>query len=79
MSVSYYSTWPPKYGTLSAKEIGTLPVNLPPHRRDTYLKGGTVVGSGSSLFYLGDLEVSDALPVLEQVNLRGAGLESLGF
>jgi len=63
--VSYYSTAPSKYGTLVAKEIGILPITLPPHSKNTYLKGGTVIGAGSSIFNAGNLEVLGAKPVIE--------------
>ena len=63
--VRYYSTAPSTYGIQVGQEIGILPVRVPPHSKDTYLKSGTVLGSGSSLFYAGDLEVLGAVPMLE--------------
>jgi len=63
--VRYYSTAPTTYGTQIGQEIGVLPVRVPPHSKDTYLKSGSVLGSGSSLFYAGDLEVLGAVPMLE--------------
>lgn len=65
VSVSYYSTAPSEYGTLVAKEIGILPITLPPHSKNTYLKGGTVIGAGSSIFNAGNLEVLGAVPVID--------------
>ncbi|MFQ5787420.1 MAG: hypothetical protein ACE5H1_05510 [Thermodesulfobacteriota bacterium] len=65
ISVSYYSTAPSKYGTLVGQEVGVLPVTLSPHSKETYLKNGTVLGSGSSLFYAGDLQVLGAVPIIE--------------
>lgn len=63
--VRYYSTAPSTYGIQVGQEIGVLPVTIPSHSRDTYLKSGTVLGSGSSLFYAGDLQVLGAVPILE--------------
>ncbi|MGH7901707.1 MAG: hypothetical protein ACRENZ_08210 [Thermodesulfobacteriota bacterium] len=62
--VSYYSTAPSKFGTLVAKEIGILPITLPPHTKNTYLEGGAVIGGGSSIFNAGNLEVLGAVPVI---------------
>jgi hypothetical protein len=63
--IHYYSTAPSKYGTMLGQQVGVLPVTLPPHSRNTYLKDGTVLGSGSSLFYAGGLEVLGAIPILD--------------
>jgi len=63
--IRYYSTAPSTHGTIVGQQEGVLPVTLPPHSRNTYLKDGTVLGSGSSLFYVGGLEVLGAIPILD--------------
>lgn len=63
--IRYYSTAPSKYGTMVGQQEAVLRVTLPPHSRNTYLKSGTVIGSGSSLFYAGGLEVLGAIPILD--------------
>jgi hypothetical protein len=63
--IRYYSTSPSNYGTQVSQETGILPVTLPPHSKQTYLKGGAVFGSGSGLFNAGNLEVLGATAVLD--------------
>jgi len=57
--VRYYSR---TYGTQVGGETGILPVLVPPHIKKTYLKGGTVLGSGLDLFRAGGIEVLAATP-----------------
>jgi hypothetical protein len=57
--VRYYSR---TYGTQVGGETGILPVLVPPHSKKTYLKGGTVLGSGLDLFRAGGIEVLAATP-----------------
>lgn len=63
--IRYYSTSPSNYGTLVAQETGILPITLPPHSKQTYLKGGAVFGSGSSLFNADNIEVLGATAILD--------------
>lgn len=63
--VSYYSTSASNYGTEIAHETGTLNVTLPPHSKKTYLKGGTVLGAGSMHWYAGNLQVLEAVPIVD--------------
>jgi hypothetical protein len=63
--VSYYSSSPSNYGTEIAHETGILPVTLPPHSKKTYLKGGTVLGAGSTIWYAGNLQVLEAVPIMD--------------
>jgi hypothetical protein len=63
--VSYYSSSPSNYGTEIAHETGILPVTLPPHSKKTYLKGGTVLGAGSMIWYAGNLQVLEAVPIMD--------------
>jgi hypothetical protein len=63
--VSYYSTSSSNYGTQVAQETGILPVILPPHSKKTYLKGGTVLGAGSMSWYAGNIEVLEAVPIID--------------
>jgi hypothetical protein len=64
--IRYYSTSPSNYGTQVAQETGILPVTLPPRSKQTYLRGGAVLGAGSSLFNADNLEVLGATAVLSQ-------------
>ena len=57
--VRYYSL---TYGTQVGGETGILPVLVPPHSKNTYLKAGTVLGSGSNIFRAGGIEVLGATP-----------------
>ena len=63
--VSYYSGSYSNYGTKIGGETGILPITLPPHSKKTYLEGGSVLGSGSSLMYAGNIEVLGAIPLTE--------------
>jgi hypothetical protein len=64
--IRYYSTSPSNYGTQVGWEIGILPVTLPPHSKQTYLREGAVLGAGSSLFNADNLEVLGATAILDQ-------------
>ncbi len=64
--IRYYSTSPSNYGTQVGQEIGILPVTLPPHSKQTYLREGAVLGAGSSLFNADNLEVLGATAILDQ-------------
>jgi hypothetical protein len=64
--IRYYSTSPSNYGTQVGQEIGILPVTLPPHSKQTYLREGAVLGAGSSLFDADNLEVLGATAILDQ-------------
>lgn len=63
--VSYYSTSGSNYGTEIAHETGILNVTLPPHSMKTYLKGGSVLGAGSMLWYAGNIQVIEAVPIID--------------
>ncbi len=63
--VNYYSTSSSNYGTQVAQETGVLPVTLPPHSKETYLKGGAVLGAGSMSWYAGNIEVLEAVPIID--------------
>lgn len=64
--VRYYSMSYSNYGTQVGGETGILYVTLPPHSKRTYLEGGAVLGSGSSLFYAGNIEVVGAVPLTDE-------------
>ena len=66
VKIRYYSTSPSNYGTQVGQETGILPVTLPPRSKQTYLRGGAVLGAGSSLFNADNLEVLGATAVLDQ-------------
>jgi hypothetical protein len=62
--VRYYQTSAPRAGTQIAQETGVLPVTLPPHSKDTYLRSGTTLGAASMFMYPKEIEVLGAVPVL---------------
>ncbi|MGE5444093.1 MAG: hypothetical protein ACM3SR_05740 [Ignavibacteriales bacterium] len=64
--VLYYSMSYSNYGTQVSGETGILHVTLPPHTKKTYLEGGAVLGSGSTLFYADNLEVLGAVPLTDE-------------
>jgi hypothetical protein len=64
--VRYYSMSYPNYGTQIGGETGILQVTLPPHSKKTYLEGGAVLGSGSSLFHADNIEVLGAVPLTDE-------------
>jgi hypothetical protein len=66
--VRYYSTSYPNYGTQVGGETGILHLTLPPHSKKSYLEGGVVLGSGSSLFYADNIEVLGAVPLTDKDN-----------
>lgn len=61
--VRYYSTSYSKYGTQIGQEAGVLPLTLPPHSRETYLKGGFPIGAGSGQMFADNIEVLGAIPL----------------
>jgi hypothetical protein len=62
--VRYYQTSAPREGTQIAQETGVLPVTLPPHSKDTYLRNGSTLGAASMFMYAKEIEVLGAVPVL---------------
>jgi len=63
--VRYYQTSAPRAGTQIAQETGVLPVTLPPHSKDTYLRNGSTLGMASMFMYPKGIEVLGAVPVLQ--------------
>jgi hypothetical protein len=63
--VKYYSTSWENYGTQISQETGVLPVTVPPHSKETYLKNGATLGAGCMAMYAGGLEVLGAIPLLD--------------
>ncbi len=64
--VLYYSNSVTNNGKQISQETGILPITLPPHSKNTYLKGGSTLGASSMGMYAGYLEVLGAVPLLEQ-------------
>lgn len=62
--VRYYQTSAPRAGTQIAQETGVLPVTLPPHSKDTYLRNGSTLGAAAMSMYPKEIEVLGAIPVL---------------
>jgi hypothetical protein len=63
--VYYTSTSTAQETIIISQETGILPVTLPPHSKDTYLKGGTTLGVGSQFMNPTRIEVVGATPVTE--------------
>lgn len=61
--VRYNSQSYTNYGTEVATETGILPVTLPPKSKQTYLKGGSVLGASSTNFQAKSIEVLGAVPL----------------
>jgi hypothetical protein len=61
--IHYLSGSYSNYGTKVAVTTGILPIVVPPRSKNTYLKGGAVLGAGSSNFIPGAIEVLGATPV----------------
>ena len=64
--VLYYSNSVTNNGKQISQETGILPITLPPHSKNTYLKGGSTLGASSMGMYAGYLEVLGAVSLLEQ-------------
>jgi hypothetical protein len=64
--VLYYSYSYSDTGTLISQEVGVLPITLPPHSKNTYLKGGATLGASSMGTYAGYIEVLRAIPIIER-------------
>ena len=64
--VLYYSNSIANNGKQISQETGILPVVVPPHSKNTYLKGGSTLGASSMGMYAGYLEVLGAVPLVEQ-------------
>jgi hypothetical protein len=63
--VRYDQTSAPGAGTQIAQETGVLPVTLPPHSKDTYLRNGSTLGANSMFMYPKEIEVLGAVPILQ--------------
>ena len=61
--VYYTSTSTSQESIIISQETGILPVTLPPHSKNTYLKGGTTLGAGSQFMNPSRVEVIGATPV----------------
>lgn len=63
--VRYDQTSAPGPGTQISQETGVLPVTLPPHSKDTYLRNGSTLGANSMFMYAKEIEVLGAVPILQ--------------
>ncbi|MER3446662.1 MAG: hypothetical protein C4291_07360 [Candidatus Dadabacteria bacterium] len=61
--VYYTSTSTAQEAIIISQETGILPIILPPHSKNTYLKGGTTLGAGSQFMKPTRIEVIGATPV----------------
>lgn len=61
--VYYTSTSTAQQAIIISQETGILPITLPPHSKDTYVKGGTTLGAGSQFMNPARIEVLGATPV----------------
>ncbi len=60
--VYYTSTAASQQPIIISQETGILPITLPPHSKNTYLKGGTTLGAGSQFMNPTRIEVIGATP-----------------
>lgn len=63
--VYYTSTSTSQQTIIISQETGILPITLPPHSKNTYLKGGTTLGAGSQFMNPNRIEVVGATQVIE--------------
>jgi hypothetical protein len=63
--VYYTSSSTAQQAIIVSQETGILPVTLPPHSKNTYLKGATTMGAGSQFMNPTRIEVLGATPVTE--------------
>ena len=63
--VTYSSSAAGGAGGVVNQEAGVLPITLPPHSRDTYLRAGYPFGAGSQFMNPLDIQVLGATPVSE--------------
>jgi hypothetical protein len=61
----YTSTSTGQQAITISQETGILPIILPPHSKNTYVKGGTTLGAGSQFMNPARIEVIGAIPVME--------------
>jgi len=62
--VLYYSMVGSNYGVQIGQESGYLPITLPPNSKSTYLRGGAVLGLGSTNLRAGNIQVLGAEPII---------------
>lgn len=60
--VYYTSTSTAQQAIIISQETGVLPITLPPHSKNTYLKGGVTLGAGSQFMNPIRIEVLGATP-----------------
>ncbi len=63
--VTYTSNTAGGAGNVISQEVGVLPVTLPPHSKDTYLKAGVTIGAGSQFMNPHSIQVLGATPVID--------------
>ncbi|HXG31467.1 MAG TPA: hypothetical protein VNK81_07455 [Thermodesulfobacteriota bacterium] len=63
--VYYTSTSPSQEGITISQETGILPITLPPHSKETYLKGGTPLGVASQFMNPSRIEILGATPIVD--------------
>jgi hypothetical protein len=63
--VTYTSNTAGGSGSVVNQETGVLPITLPPHSKDTYLKAGYPFGAGSQFMNPLAIQVLGATPVTE--------------
>lgn len=61
----YYSAIPGGVGQMVSSTSGYLPITVPPHSDDTYLKNGIAMGAGSINYRVKYVEVLSATPVID--------------
>ncbi len=64
VKVLYHSMLGSNYGIQIGQEIGYLPITLPPKSKSTYLRGGAVLGLGSTNLRAGNIQVLGPEPMI---------------
>lgn len=63
--IRVYYTSTSQEGITISQETGILPITLPPHSKETYLKGGTPLGVASQFMNPSRIEVLGATPIVD--------------
>lgn len=60
-----YTSYSNPAAGIIATSTGVLPVTVPPHSKDKYLKGGITMGAGNQNYKLSEIEVISATPIVD--------------
>ncbi len=63
IKLNYYSTSYKNAGQQVSSTTAVLPITIPPHSKNTYLKGGMPIGLGAESYQTKYVQVLGAVPV----------------